>query len=134
MIAACLGAGNRLFRQRPSGNAAIALLWRNAGFLVALVALLSALGASSWLGYQKSNPFGEPTGEISIAKDIAADDTDSGAGDGAAQLAVMLALGIPAGLFGCSRLSIAFPRSAALAPKPAAFIVPLANGPPSREG
>ena len=134
MIAACLGAGNRLFRQCPSGNAALASLWRDAGFLVALAALLASLGASSWLDYQKSNPFGEPTGDISITRDIAADNTDSGSGDGAARLAILLALGIPASLFGCWSLSIAFPRSAALAPKPAAFIVPLANGPPSRKG
>ena len=133
MIAACLGAGHRLFRQRPSGNAALAMLWRNTGFLVALAALLTSLGASSWLDYHKSNPFGEPTSDISIAKDIAADDTDSGSGDGDAQLAILPAFGFPVSLFGCWSLSIVFPRSAALAPKPAAFIVPLANGPPSRE-
>lgn len=135
MIAASLGAGNRLFRQRPFGNVAIAAsLWRNAGFLVTLVALLMALGAPSWLDRQKSNPLGEPTGEISIAKDAADDDTDSGSGNGAARPAILQTLGLPVYLSGRHALRIAFPRSAALAPKPAAFIVPLANGPPSRKG
>ena len=131
MIAASLGAGRDSLRHRPYGNAAIALLWRNAGFLILLAALAMALFAPSWLGRQISNPFGELAGETSVVKDAVLDDTDSGA-NGGARLAFLPSLVLPAHLFGRYAGLISFPLSAALAPKPAAFIVPLANGPPSR--
>lgn len=109
-------------------------LWRHPGFLITALALAIALMAPSWLDRQKSNPFGELTDEIAITKDITSDDTGSGAGDGTAHLALLLAIGIPTLFFTRQAVRKTFPRSAALAPKPAAFIVPLANGPPSPRG
>ena len=135
MIAACLpGAGSLHFRQRPYGNATVSSLWRKAGVLITLVALAIALMAPSWLDRQKSNPFGELADEISIAKDVVLDDIDSGAGGGPAGLLLQTMHGFPDWLLPRRKVDADFPRSAALAPKPAAFIVPLANGPPSRRG